>query len=84
MVHYTCLQPKTKNFSQILVDILHKIDNQLPIFCMDKSALYEAAQQKGHPCVKEFYGDREYADDGMIVMVRKAQTYNPKKLQIGS
>ncbi|CAM4036188.1 5-oxoprolinase subunit PxpA [Campylobacter hepaticus] len=71
---------KDKEFSQILVDILHKIDNQLPIFCMDKSALYEAAQQKGHPCVKEFYGDREYADDGMIVMVRKAQTYNPKEV----
>lgn len=58
------------DFAQALVQTLHRIEPEMPILLMPDTAIHRACQEQGHPCVREFYADRHYGDDGQIVFTR--------------
>ncbi|MCI5968472.1 5-oxoprolinase subunit PxpA [Helicobacter sp.] len=71
---------KDRNFSYQLISALQKIDKNLPIYCMQGTITYEVAKELKQPYVREFYGDRDYGDDGQLVMVRRARAYTPDEV----
>ncbi|WP_104694933.1 5-oxoprolinase subunit PxpA [Helicobacter salomonis] len=71
---------KDRAFSEELISTLHKIDPSLPLYCMENTITHEVAKELKHPFVREFYGDRDYGDDGQLVMVRRARAYTPEEV----
>lgn len=55
---------------------LHQLDAGLYLYCMAGSAVWQAAQRLEHPVVTEFYADREYDDQGLIVFTRSTGRLN--------
>lgn len=47
------------------------------VFCMAGSETEKAARETGHPVVREFYADRDYGDNGMIMFTRDAGRPDP-------
>lgn len=47
---------------------------------MEGTVTCDVAKELGHPYVREFYGDRDYGDDGQLVMVRRARAYTPDEI----
>lgn len=66
---------KDREFSELLIKTLQKIDSKLPIYCMQGTVTCDVARELKQPYVREFYGDRDYGDDGHLVMVRRARAY---------
>lgn len=56
--------------AQHFVSTLHQLDAGLYLYCMANSAVWRAAQRLEHPVITEFYADREYDDQGLIVFTR--------------
>lgn len=71
---------KDRDFSTQLIQALQKIDSKLPIYCMEGTITCDVAKELKHPYVREFYGDRDYGDDGQLVMVRRARAYTPDEV----
>ncbi|MDY5184718.1 MAG: LamB/YcsF family protein [Helicobacter trogontum] len=71
---------KDREFSTQLIQALQKIDSKLPIYCMEGTVTCDVTKELGHPYVREFYGDRDYGDDGQLVMVRRARAYTPDEI----
>lgn len=64
-------------FAEDLVSALQRLDPKLPIFCMDRSKIYESARKLGQPTIREFFADREYDDSGSIVFTRNVAAQDP-------
>ncbi|WP_370868986.1 5-oxoprolinase subunit PxpA [Ectorhizobium quercum] len=47
------------------------------VFCMAGSATERAAREAGQPMIREFYADRDYADNGSIVFTRDVGRPDP-------
>ncbi|ENU0190091.1 MULTISPECIES: 5-oxoprolinase subunit PxpA [Enterobacterales] len=62
--------------AQCFVAALHQLDAGLYLYCMAGSAVWQAAQRLEHPVVTEFYADREYDDQGLIVFTRSTGRLN--------
>lgn len=71
---------KDREFSESLIKALQKIDSNLPIYCMQGTITCDVARELKQPYVREFYGDRDYGDDGQLVMVRRARAYTPDEV----
>lgn len=71
---------KDREFSELLIKTLQKIDSNLPIYCMENTVTIEVARAMKQPYVREFYGDRDYDDNGHLVMVRRARAYTPDEV----
>lgn len=71
---------KDRDFSYALISTLHKYNPHLPIYCMENTQTHAVAKELKHPFVREFYGDRDYGDDGQLVMVRRARGYTPEEV----
>lgn len=71
---------KDRDFSKLLIETLRKIESDLPIYCMHGTVTCDVARELGHPYVREFYGDRDYDDNGHLVMVRRARAYTPEEV----
>ncbi|WP_353614618.1 5-oxoprolinase subunit PxpA [Mangrovibacter phragmitis] len=56
--------------AQQFVETLHQLDSKLCLYCMKNTAVWRSAQQLGQPVVTEFYADRAYDDQGVIVFTR--------------
>lgn len=68
---------RNEELSRHLVETLQMTSPDLILFCMGASKTYEVAKRHSHPVVREFYSDREYADDGLIVFTRKPTAMDP-------
>ncbi|MBO3277911.1 5-oxoprolinase subunit PxpA [Pseudomonas schmalbachii] len=62
------------------VETLHRLDPELLLFCMDGSATWRAAQELGHPVVREFYADRDYDNSGSIVFIRRVKALDSQEV----
>ncbi|PVA09571.1 lactam utilization protein LamB [Pelagivirga sediminicola] len=71
---------RNEDLSRHLVETLQQMSPDLILFCMGASKTYEVAKRLSHPVVREFYSDRDYADDGMIVFTRKPTTLDPEAI----
>ena len=71
---------KNREFSELIISTLQKIDSNLPIYTMENTETIKVARELKHPYVREFYGDRDYGDDGQLVMVRRARAYTPDEV----
>lgn len=69
-----------EELSQLLVDTLNRMSGDAIIFCMGVSKTYEVARRLGHPVVREFYADRDYAANGSIVFKRKVARPDPEAI----
>lgn len=67
-------------FATALIDGLQAVDAELPILVMDGTVIHHAAQDRGQPVVREFYADRDYGSDGMIVFTRNVGTLDPDRV----
>ncbi|WP_353980599.1 5-oxoprolinase subunit PxpA [Salinicola endophyticus] len=52
----------------------------LPIYCLAGSALDRAAADAALPRVHEFYADRDYDDQGSIILVRGSDALDPERV----
>lgn len=68
------------DMSEALVDTIRSIDPSLYIYCMSVSKTFEAASNKKHPTVREFYADRDYDNSGSIVFIRKMRQLDPNEI----
>ncbi|MEB8386570.1 5-oxoprolinase subunit PxpA [Rhodobacteraceae bacterium KMM 6894] len=66
-----------EELSRHLVETLQRTSPDLILFCMGASTTYEVAKRLSQPVVREFYSDRDYGDDGMIVFTRKPAAMDP-------
>ncbi|MDO5757636.1 MAG: 5-oxoprolinase subunit PxpA [Rhodobacterales bacterium] len=66
-----------EELSRHLVETLRQTSPDLILFCMGGSKTHEVATRLSHPVVREFYSDRDYGDDGMIVFTRKPAAMDP-------
>lgn len=66
--------------SEAFIAALQKIAPEARVFCMDISKTYQVAKKMGQPCVREFYGDRQYDRSGSIVFTRGVGALNPQEV----
>lgn len=71
---------RNEGLSRHLVETLHATSPDLILFCMGASKTYEVAKRHSQPVVREFYSDRDYSDDGIIVFTRKPTALDPEKI----
>jgi len=71
---------RNEDLSRHLVETLQATAPDLILFCMGAALTYEVAKRHSHPCVREFYSDREYGEDGMIIFTRKGALMDPEKI----
>jgi UPF0271 protein len=63
--------------AQLFVHYMRTVAPNAYIFCMAGSATETAAQEAGHPAVREFYADRDYDESGSIVFTRDVGRPDP-------
>ena len=68
---------RNEGLSRHLVETLREVSPDLILYCMGASRTYQVARQLSHPVVREFYSDRDYDDDGIIVFTRAAVAMDP-------
>lgn len=68
---------RNEDLSRHLVETLQATSPDLILFCMGAALTYEVARRHSHPVVREFYADRDYGDDGMIIFTRKGMAADP-------
>lgn len=68
---------RNEDLSRHLVETLHATSPELILFCMGAAVTFEVAKRHSHPVVREFYSDRDYGDDGMIIFTRKGAAMDP-------
>lgn len=71
---------ENEDLSRHLVETLAASAPDLILFCMDASKTYEVARRHAHPIVREFYSDRDYGEDGMIIFSRKGAAADPEAI----
>lgn len=70
-----------KELSKRFVEVMQKIGNNIPIYCMGISETYSAAKKAGYPVVREFYADRDYDNNGSIVFTRHVDKVDIEKIK---
>ncbi|WP_281968459.1 5-oxoprolinase subunit PxpA [Roseovarius nanhaiticus] len=71
---------RNEDLSRHLVETLQATAPDLILFCMGAAITHEVARRHSHPVVREFYSDREYGADGMIVFTRKGAQMDPEQI----
>lgn len=71
---------RNEALSAQLVQALGASNGDLILFCMEMSKTYDIARAAGLRCVREFFADRDYGDDGSIVFKRKVQRSDPNAI----
>ncbi|MFX0545106.1 5-oxoprolinase subunit PxpA [Roseovarius sp. S1116L3] len=71
---------RNEDLSRHLVETLQATAPDLILFCMGAALTYEVAKRHSHPVVREFYSDRDYGDDGMIIFTRKGAAADPEAI----
>ena len=66
-----------EELSKMIVDFLVGTDEDVILFCMKDSKIYQFAEQAGHPVICEFYADRDYDNSGSIVFKRRVDRLDP-------
>ena len=66
-----------KDLSQIFIEYMRAAATEALVFCMDRSATYDAAIAAGQAVAREFYADRDYDESGSIVFTRDVGRPNP-------
>ncbi|WP_106477923.1 5-oxoprolinase subunit PxpA [Phytohalomonas tamaricis] len=69
---------RDRDFSAALIKALQQSAPTLPVYCMQSTALYQAATEAGQPVVREFFADRDYNAEGQLVFVRRTQALDPQ------
>ncbi|WP_159588345.1 5-oxoprolinase subunit PxpA [Chelativorans xinjiangense] len=69
-----------EEFSDLFVRYMRAVQPDTAIFCMGMSATYKIAKAAGHPVIREFFADRDYADDGSIVFTRRVERLDPEAI----
>lgn len=64
--------------SRALLQAIHQIDPNMPVYCMAVSVTHRVAKEIGHPVVREFYADRDYDQSGSIVFTRRVGALDPQ------
>lgn len=67
----------SESLSEAFISAMRRIAPHAPILCMGVSQTYRAACRMGHPVVREFYADRDYAKSGSIVFTRHVSRPHP-------
>lgn len=67
-------------FARTLVTALQETDPTLPIYCVTYSQVFHVARELGQPVVREFYGDRDYDNQGHFLFTRSVAKYDPAKV----
>ncbi|MCR4268060.1 5-oxoprolinase subunit PxpA [Nitratireductor sp. ZSWI3] len=67
-----------EEFSDAFVSYMRKVQPDTAIFCMGMSVTYRIAKAAGQPVIREFFADRDYADDGSIVFTRRVGRLDPE------
>jgi len=71
---------RNAELSSLLVEALGRSSPNTPIFCMGASETFRVCKAAGHPVIREFYSDRDYAEDGTIVFTRHMRVLDPKEV----
>ncbi|MEJ1936833.1 5-oxoprolinase subunit PxpA, partial [Nostoc sp. NIES-2111] len=71
---------RDREFSKQLVDALQQVGPELYLFCMGVAVTYEIAKAAGQPVVREVYADREDDRSGSIVLTRRGEKLDPKRV----
>lgn len=69
-----------EEFSVAFVRYMREVQPDIAIFCMGMSVTYEVAKAAGQPVIREFFADRDYADDGSIVFTRRVGRFDPEAI----
>lgn len=69
-----------EDLSRHLIETLAASAPDLILFCMGASKTYEVGKRHAHPVVREFYSDRDYGEDGMILFTRKGAAADPEAI----
>lgn len=69
-----------EGLSRHLVETLQATSPELILFCMGPALTYEVAKRHSHPVVREFFADRDYGDDGMIIFTRTGAAADPEAI----
>lgn len=69
-----------EDLSRHLVETLQATSPDLILYCMGPALTYDVAKRHSHPVVREFFADRDYGDDGMIIFTRKGAAADPKAI----
>lgn len=67
-----------EELSDAFVSYMREVRPATAIFCMGMSATYRIARAAGQPVIREFFADRDYADDGSIVFARRVGRLDPE------
>ena len=70
-----------KELAKRFVEVMQKIGDGIPIYCMGTSETYSVASEMGYPVVREFYADRDYTDNGSIVFTRQVDKVDAEKIK---
>ena len=71
---------RNEDLSRHLVETLQATAPDLILFCMEAAVTHEVARRHSQPVAREFYSDRDYGDDGMIVFTRKGAAAEPEAI----
>ncbi|ANG61631.1 lactam utilization protein LamB [Marinobacterium aestuarii] len=66
--------------AELLVAHLRRLEPELLLYCMQGTAIWQAATAAGQPVVCEFYGDRDYDRSGSIVFTRRVAALDPEQV----
>lgn len=69
-----------EELSDAFVRYMREVQPDTAIFCMGMSVTYEIARAAGQPVIREFFADRDYADDGSIVFTRRVGRLDPEAI----
>lgn len=71
---------RNEELSRHLVETLQQVSPDLILFCIGASKTFEVARRLSQPVVREFYADRDYDEDGLIVFTRKPVAMDPDSI----
>ncbi|WP_110649031.1 5-oxoprolinase subunit PxpA [Salinicola peritrichatus] len=69
---------RDKTYATALAGALSQVAPDLSVYCLAGSALDRAAAEAGLNRVHEFYADRDYDDQGSIILVRRTDALDPQ------
>ncbi|MBJ7221776.1 MULTISPECIES: 5-oxoprolinase subunit PxpA [unclassified Brenneria] len=71
---------REQSAAQLFMETLHTLAPDLLLFCMQGSAIWQAAKKLQHPVICEFYADRDYDRSGSIVFTRRVGQLDPEQV----
>ncbi|KMY55793.1 LamB/YcsF family protein [Bacillus sp. FJAT-27231] len=65
-----------KQLARSILEAIHETDQDMIVFALNQSEVYEEAVKMGVPVAKEAYSDREHTESGSIVLTRRGSEIN--------